>query len=185
MERKHKVVRRFGSNIMNTTQYEKSLLSEVLREHLGELDNEDLVQGVHLINPAPTSKKLFGLLLQVGICVPGALAWSSRTARLASGVVVTVGDFIFVAQDHAPANFPYKCGKVECLFQIANLQMALLQMYSFVNHKTKSTLATKWSCAGHLDMVHLNAILAPVSFSKGKEGEVICLTPAAAMSFEQ
>ena len=185
MERKHKTVRKFGGNIMNTSQYEQSLLSEVVREHVFELDKEDLVEAAHLVNPVPASKKMLQLLVESGICLPGATALASRTAKLASGVVVTVGDFVFVAPRVSPATFPYHCGKVECLFQLANLQICLLQMQKFVCQKTKSSLATKWTCAEHMELVHLNAIIAPVSFSKGNGKEIICLTPAAAMSFEQ
>ena len=79
---------------MNTSQYEQSLLSEVVREHVFELDKEDLVEAAHLVNPVPASKKMLQLLVESGICLPGATALASRTAKLASGVVVTVGDFV-------------------------------------------------------------------------------------------
>ena len=116
MERKPKTVRKFGGNIMNTSQYEQSLLSEVVREHVFELDKEDLVEAAHLVNPVPASKKMLQLLMENGICLPGAITLASRTAKLASGVIVTVGDFVFVAPRVSPATFPYHCGKVECLF---------------------------------------------------------------------
>ena len=58
-------------------------------------------------------------------------------------------------------------------------------MQKFVCQKAKSSLATKWTCTEHMELVHLNAIIAPASFSKGNGKEIICLTPAAAMSFEQ
>ena len=94
IERKPKTMRKFGGNIINTSQYEQSLLLEVVRKHVFELDKEDLVEAAHLVNPVPASKKMLQLLMEYGICLPATTTLASRTAKLASGVVVTVGDFV-------------------------------------------------------------------------------------------
>lgn len=181
MERKHKVVRRYGSNIMNTIQYERSLLSEVLREHLAHLesDEENLRQGAHIINPVPTTRKIQKQLVEIGFVLAGTSSFSSNTCRLASGAICTVGDFVFVG---CAGPCPYKCGQVQCIFQVSSLEMCLLQIYSFLGDKV-GTQATKWKPAGHLELVAVDAVLSPVVYSHSSKDELLCLTPAALGKF--
>ncbi len=181
MERKHKVVRKYGNNIMNTIQYEKSLLSEVLREHLAHLeaDEENFTEGAHMINPVPTTKKVQKQLMDIGFVLAGTTSFSSNTCRLASGAICTVGDFVLVG---CAGPSPYKCGQVQCIFQVSSLEMCLLQIYSFLGDKV-GTQATKWKQGGHLELVAVGAVLSSVVYSHVGKDELLCLTPAAFSRF--
>ena len=182
MERKHKVVRKYGNNIMDTTKYERSLLSEVLREHLANLeaDEENFAIGAHMISPVATTKNIQKLLVDMGFALAGANPSSSNTCRLACGTICTVGDFVFVKMAQA-SPFPYTCGLVQCFFEVSGLEMCLLQPYSFIGCKA-GTQATKWKQAGTLELVGVTAVLASVWYSLGSNGEMLCLTPAALSS---
>lgn len=178
MERKHKTVRRFGSNVMNTTKYEQSVLNDVLREHLAHLANAELfAQGSHLIHPASATKKVQKLLQELGLLLPGVQPFSSKTCRLESGAVCSVGDFVFL-ETVATQGFPFACGLVEYFLDISNLEMALLHECSFVEHKVGAK-ASKWKLNGPLRLAAIKNILAPVCFSKGSNDIMTCLTPAA------
>lgn len=174
MERKHKAVRKFGNNICNTANYERSLLEELLREHLAMLDQEDLLDGCHLVNAGAPSKKMAEMLKDAGVLAPNDSCLASRVAKLASGNLCTKGDVVFLRDD--PANY-LKCGKVQGLFEAGSLPMCLLQTYIFAGFKIKP-LATKWTSSGQLLWAPLHTILCSVPFSKGNNGEIICLTPA-------
>ena len=181
MERKQKVVHKYGNNIMNSTQYEKSLLSKVLREHLAHLeaDEENLTQGAHMSSPVPTTRKIQKQLMDTGFALAGTNSFSSNTCRLASGAISTVGDFVFVG---CAGPCPYKCGQVQCIFQVSSLEMCLLQIYSFLGDKV-GTQATKWKQAGHLELVAVGAVLSPVVYGHIGKDELLCLTLAAFSKF--
>ena len=162
MERKQKVVHKYGNNIMNTTQYEKSLLSKVLREHLAHLEADEgkLDTGCPYEQPCAYNKEDPEAAHGHWLCVGRTNSFSSNTCRLASGAISTVGDFVFVG---CAGPCPYKCGQVQCIFQVSSLEMCLLQIYSFLGDKV-GTQATKWKHAGHLELVAVDAVLSPVVY---------------------
>ena len=59
LERKHRMVKRYGTGVFNTIQYEMSLHREVLNHELAKLRQPDLFRlGVFLVNPRPAGKKI-------------------------------------------------------------------------------------------------------------------------------
>ena len=113
--------------------------------------------------------------MDTGFALAGTNSFSSNTCRLASGAISTVGAFVFVG---CAGPCPYKCGQVQCIFQVSSLEMCLLQIYSFLGDKV-GTQATKWKQAGHLELVAVDAVLSPVLYGHIGKDELLCLTPAS------
>ena len=124
MERKQKVVHKYGNNIMNTTQYEKSLLSKVLREHLAHLeaDEENLTQGAHMSSPVPTTRKIQKQLMDTGFVLAEPILFPATLADLLLVLLAQWGTlFLLVAQalvltNVVRYNASSKCLAWKCVF---------------------------------------------------------------------
>lgn len=94
-ERKHRLVKRFGNNVLNFTQgFEKSILQDIIHVQLRELETESFELGTCLINEKKAKDSQIGWLRE--FTGPGDvfISWiaSTRAGRLHKTDVVELGD---------------------------------------------------------------------------------------------
>ena len=184
LERKHKSVRKFGNNICNTAQYEKSMMTEVIAEHMFvlESDYEVFKAGSFLVEPRRPTKKLLAFLQQHMLILDGEEVWCSQSCRLTSQAVVTVKDVVFF---HDPndmdqeGSFGSKCGKVHSLMQLSGVKLALIEEYLF-SEQSASSRCTKWHVPKEqkLSWAQIDSLQSPLVYTMSSDGKATCLTPS-------
>jgi hypothetical protein len=102
-ERKHRLIRRFCNDVLNTTFFERSVMGNVVCQHLYELGLDTTFDyTVGLINPREASK-----LLRQTVCndlcggAGVAVVHTARLARCSASVVVANRDVVFVKRDRS------------------------------------------------------------------------------------
>ena len=179
LERKHKVARRYGSGLCNTTCYEDTLLKELTCDHLAHLKQEVFYKtGAHCVNPHSVSKQLQAHLVNQGIVTAHHTCQTSNTAKLDCGHVCKIGDCVLYKlpnPHHQP--FAFGAGHLECLLECGNLTFAIVQALCLVDCNKCKAFA-KWKPSpGELHVVELQLLSAAVIFNKGPDGLVTTLLP--------
>ena len=178
LERKHKVARKYGSGLYNTSCYEDTLLKELTCDHLADLKQESVYKfGAYFVAPHPASSKLKAYLVSQGIVKTHHQCQTSNTARLGCGHVCKVGDCVLykLPPSHQPC--PFGAGYLECLLQCDGLQFAIVQALSFKEANMEKKV-TKWVPSPHdLHIVGLDLLAAVVVFNKAANGLVTALLP--------
>ena len=174
LERKHKDVRKYGNILCNTSQWDKSMLSSLVAEHMYDLEmGTDLFRpGPFLENTRKPTKKMTAALCQLGL---GQDFLCSNSCRLASGGTVTAGDVVYLQSTAVQ----YEAGQIHSFFQspVAG-DLALVERFKCQEVLSTSSVS-KWIVCSprHLAFVQLGDIECPVTYSSAK-GKVTCLTPA-------
>ena len=97
-ERRHKVVKRYASQILNTTVYEESVLSEMVCHHLADLGRDDcFIDTVCLDNAHAASERMITFLSDhIGIRLSAEDIKTSYRARMAPAGMCSKGDICIV-----------------------------------------------------------------------------------------
>ena len=179
LERKHKVARRYGSGLFNTTCYEDTLLKELTCDHLKHLKEESVYKSeAHLVAPHPLSKKVQTHLVSQGIIQAHHNCQNSNTAKLECGQVCKVGDCIFFKltnPDHQL--FGNGAGYLQFLLQCDDLKLAIVQALSLLDFNLDKKVA-KWKPnPDSLYVVELQLLSAVVIYNKAADSLVTTLLP--------
>lgn len=180
MERKHKTPRQFGSSHCNLQGYEKGLLSAVSIHHMNVLLNDEKVfhTGCYLVDPRPLPKGLEAKLKEWGYFLLGMQY--AKTSKLKQGSTCTIGDVVFFGSNLqlAAGLCNWQCGKVKHFLAIPGFEFCLLEHYTFVQTRANTHASTWHTTNAPLELLDLKDIWQPVVYSFGKNGTMICLTPA-------
>ena len=179
LERKHKIARRYGTGLYNTTCYEDTLLKEVTADHLSVLKESATYQpGAHLLAPHLASRKLQAYLAETGIATAQHHCQVSNSAKLKCGSTCKVGDYVLHMLPQAPgSDFDFSAGRLECILQLGSLKVVIVQALTLKEHCWKKKVA-KWSPSLHnLHVVELDLVVAVMVFNKGLNGDITTLLP--------
>ncbi|CAJ1394457.1 unnamed protein product [Effrenium voratum] len=130
LERKHKVVRKYGSASTNTRRFDQSLLEEVTAEHLAILCKAVHFQpAAHLVDPYPVPPKQVSALVAANIITATDNCCCSSLCHLASGAPVSKKDFVLHEPPaHAQGPMRFCCGRVEHLLQVGDVAAAVVSV---------------------------------------------------------
>ena len=130
LERKHKVVRKYGSASTNTRRFDQSLLEEVTAEHLAILCKAVHFQpAAHLVDPYPVPPKQVSALVAANIITATDNCCCSSLCHLASGAPVSKKDFVLHKPPaHAQGPMRFCCGRVEHLLQVGDVAAAVVSV---------------------------------------------------------
>ena len=175
LERKHKTPRKYGSLHCKLQTYEQGLLAGVTMEHLNILmGNEDLFKTqCHLVDPQDLPKRLEATLKQMKCFVPGMVC--SNSCVLQSGTTCKTGDVVFM--ENAGASM-WRCGQAKHFLSALGFLLCLVDVFTFVGQR-EGTISSTWTKSqSSLQLIALENILQPVAHTYGKDGSILCLTPA-------
>ena len=177
LERKHKTARRYGSNHCRLGTYEQGLLASVTMEHISILVGDaDLFKTTsHLIGPRDLPKKLEATLNSMHCFVPGMLC--SNSAMLQSGSICKANDVVFLERLPGATSYIWSCGQAKHFLAAFELQFCLVEVFTFLTQR-EGTMSSSWATSNSLQLVPLGKLLQPVAHTFGKDGKVLCLTPA-------
>lgn len=178
LERKHKTPRRYGSLHCNLPTYEQNLLSSVTMEHISILvGNADLFKAeCHLIGPGDLPKKLEATLKNMSCFVPGMVC--SNSAMLQSGSICKANDVVFFEQLPGATDHLWRCGQAKHFLAALGFQLCLVDVFTLVSQRHGTSSSTWAKSASCLQLILLAKILQPVVHTYGKDGNILCLTPA-------
>ena len=179
LERKHKDVRKHANLLCNTSAYEKSLISQVIAEHIHSLEaNADSFrEGCFLENVRQPTKKMLASLHSSGLLLLDGSCMCSSSCKVATGATVTTGDVVYLhVQQSGPA--PYHAAQVHIFLSLPCGEVALVEKYQF-QEWISAQGASKWviSSPKQLKVIALEEICCPVTYTAAK-GKLTCLTPA-------
>ncbi len=177
LERKHKTARKYGSNHCRLGTYEQGLLASVTMEHISILVGDaDLFKTTcHLIEPRDLPKKLEATLKSMHCFVPGMLC--SNSAMLQSGSICKANDVVFLEKLPGATSYIWSCGQAKHFLAAFELQFCLVEVFTFLTQR-EGTMSSSWTTSNSLQLVPLGKLLQPVAHTFGKDGQVLCLTPA-------
>ena len=127
LERKHKLVTRFATNMKKLTTFSLSLLEESLCQDLHDIKtSEHFVEGVHLLKKHAPSAKLYNFLCEFVFqqSVPKSYVWSATAAKLSSGCTISQKDMVLIQNE---SQWKWQVAKVEHHFEVSG------EIYSVVS----------------------------------------------------
>ena len=105
LERKHKLAKRFGNEMANTSvNWDASVMREVTNHHLGVFEgmpSSFYGDGVRLLEPHPISRRMFQPLQSEFRGLEAEMRQASRSLRINQWETATVGDVVMVQQGNA------------------------------------------------------------------------------------
>jgi hypothetical protein len=174
-ERKHRVVKKFGQDIRNTTTYSKSVLLEAISQQLVDVENPDAFDlSLGLIKPTAASKKERDFLaaelqLQLG-------CRTSNMARITSGATCSKTDCVLIKSDKAGH---FMAGRVWLLADCATTTAtALVGLWDFESQDASIGKAV-WQMADRPCFVPVAQILCSVIWAELQDGFAITFVPFA------
>ena len=175
LERKHKIVKKYGGPLCNTSKdYSASVLRDITCSHITSLSRKDkphFVQHVCLIEPKPPSPKLRGLLQQeFGFDL---VYHSAKVVRINKWEKVHVGDIVQINK-----NDTLQVGRVKFLASVTlhdgNIEcVAIVSSYIF---ESKQERSTKWRCAADFVFILASDIISSLIWT-ASGSRLTCLVP--------
>ena len=168
-ERKHRVVKRFASDILNTVSYERSVLGEVTAHQLESLAGDsNLCEDVGLLDPKPAPPKM-RLLLETELEASGFECLTSREARVSAWATCCKGDVVLVKDEDR-----FCAGQVCFHACYGGEHISLVSLWDFI--KGDGTSA-EWQAASNPILVETCEIYTSVISTRLREGVVRTLLP--------
>ena len=158
-ERKHKIAKRYASEIRNTGTYSASVLSEILAHQLHNVAEPDALDlSIKLVNPskAKTDVSMFVVYL---LSLPDhAEIMRSSRARISGAVLVTSGDVVLIRYANGAG---FTAGRV--LFFVSAAEMCDICFFSSFTlvSQSKAHGTAPWRVSDTPDGCDLSDILAP------------------------
>ena len=173
-ERKHKLAKRYGTDIHNTRSYGKSVLSEIVAHQLWQVNNDTSFDlSSRLVEPHRASKKVkehVRVLLNVSdgevwTCVKGVVAPMTQVRR---------GDILLV---RSPDSIHFVAGEVWLLASINDQQpFGVVSLWDIESNDSAKGLAL-WRKVDNPVIVPFASMLKPVIWSESRAGVIRTLTP--------
>ena len=161
-ERKHKMVKRYASDICNTSVYSKSVLSEILsHQHhsVAQADAFDLTIG--LIAPVKATTRLASFVnAEWGLA--DIDVYTSITARTRAAQISSKNDIVLI---QAADGLKYVAAQLVFFAAYGEIAFACVNVWELVNHDTVTASAV-WKMHDNHCFIDLESILCSVIWSK-------------------
>ena len=181
-ERKHRMVKRYASDVTNTTTYDRTVLSEITAHHTSALDDKSTVDfriGLLDSRPAPANLKTF-LMAQCGLDeVPPQFCRTALAARHSECSICHKGDVVIVKSDRGTA---FDVGMVWAHAEIFGEALSLVSVWERVS-SDRQTATAEYREVTQVEVLPLSDILAPVIYCRPRAGIARVLVPARFRSF--
>lgn len=168
-ERKHRLVKRYASDMCNTLTFELSVLREITAHHLWALKKVQCLE-VGLLSPREPSEKVMKLLQQAtgspARCLVSTDARSSEHITSAKGDVVLIRN----GQQHIAA------GEIWLHFETEGKCMSIASLW-VRSHLDLDSGAAEWTVQQNPVLLQTSAILTPIVHTRCREGVVRTLLP--------
>jgi hypothetical protein len=175
LERKHKVAKRYASDLTNTYwRHGKSLLKEVLCQHFHQLDDPySFSFGIGLLDARKPSKRVKALLatgMELSAEDADSIQWSneSRFSRMAT---CRQGDMILFRDADGAAN----AGKVQLHFSVQEVAITMIESMNL--HKANPNGYSVFNGLGTSEFVITETILDTVVWSELPDSKFAVLIP--------
>ena len=183
MERKHKLANRFANPQNNTTNFERSILQEMLSHNLAAVAEPGLFDtSLSLLSPRPASQKLKAFMATLFDVQEMQDIISSKDARVWPGFKCGKGDVVLVREHASTAAPRFSAAEIwlHVEFQSAARKTITLTLVSMWAPKAYEPggLSANWLRQTCPMFIETNDILACVTYSK-TELEATTLIPAS------
>lgn len=172
-ERKHKVLKRYGNDVYNTTNYAKSIYKQMLKHILFDLRQPGVFsKGTRLIDPRPMPKRLHRFLEQaLGITIDSAHASCSYKVKLSPAGTCSKTDVVMikVAEGVVAAEVWMNC-------EVEGICMSLVNLWLLIKHDKKAGYMD-WEKSECSTLVQTKDIICPVIFSVQSASQVRTIIP--------
>jgi hypothetical protein len=174
-ERKHKVLKRYASDIMikDLLTYSKSVIAEVLSHQLESLRQDSaLCLGFGLVHKRVASARVASSLL-TALGLPLTTVVQASAVAHTSDSHCTVGDVALVAgTDEAT----FHAGRISALFQVGEDFVAVVQLWSVAAHHPQHFWVS-WTMSDDACLVKLELVLSSVVWMESAPGVACTLIP--------
>lgn len=176
LERKHKLVNKFANPLCNTTQFEQSVLEELLSHELATVKQDGLFDhSTKLLNPHPCSKKFaqfiskcFDAAVSRDQCLIGA------HARLSSSSTCSKRDVVLVQTDDVSQ--PWEAAEIWAHFDMDGKTFSLVSMLQLLSYEP-ARFCAKWQSVDLPMIIGTHDILCCLTFTKSEDNVVTGLIP--------
>ena len=181
-ERKHRMVKRYASDVYNTTSYDRTILSEVTAHHMSALDDKstfDFSVGLLVSRQAPAKLRAF-LMAQCGLdAVPAQFCRTALAARNSECSICHKGDVVIIAPKSGAG---FDVGMVWAHAELFGEALSLVSVWERVSVDRQLATA-EYREVTNVEVMPLSDILAPVIFCRPRAGIARVLVPATFRSF--
>jgi hypothetical protein len=181
-ERKHRMVKRYASDVYNTSTFERTVLSEVTAHHMASLDDSSTFKfQPGLVNSRDASAKLKAFLAEF-FALPFLVDGGCRTAlqaRVSEYGIANKGDVVVIAPD---GRLGFDVGMVWAFAEVLDEPMAIVAVWRL--ESTDARVGTA-QCTETSDVhvLPLSDIWAPVVYSRSRASAVRIVVPIQFRSF--
>ena len=176
LERKHKLITKYATNMKRLASYDQSLIEECLSQ-----DFHNMKSGHHfstgdqlLKKHAPTKSFHQFLCTQVfQQNIPKDHLWTAATARLAAGAIISCNDFVLV-RNNTPQG--WQVAKVQHHFEAGQVLYSLVHACQVLEFLPAHNAALV-ECQPTLHLVLTSFILCAVMFAKEQANQVKIIIP--------
>lgn len=171
-ERKHRMIKRYASDVSNTTAFERSILAEVTCHHLAELKKTSSISAPGLVDPhAPT--RCERKLLQLVVGTSELDCRTSPETRITPMVSCARQDVVLLK---ARSGVGIEAGEVLLHTEIDGVSYSIVSIWSCAATDTAKG-AAEWRVVNEPAIVMTVDILTPVIFTEARAGIVRTLLP--------
>jgi hypothetical protein len=174
-ERKHKVVKRYANDILNTRFYEKSVLGEVCCHNLAFLSQPgvfDLTVG--LVSPRKASAKLTGFLQeQLGYLIPAHQCFTATVARILQAGTCSRNDVVLIRTVDGTS---FDAGEVWLHADAIGRLVTLVSVWKFIGYD-KAKGSAEWQKLDNPTLVETADIISTVVHTECRPGVARILLP--------
>ena len=164
-ERKHRLVKRYSSDIKNTISFDKSVMAELLCQHFADIEDEDSFNmGVGLLQPKMAPNKMLKFMeAELNMSLASFRVTTSCVCRIRPAGVVHKKDLVMIRSHLGPGYFIL----AEILFHAAidGEHVSLVHKYS-VFSDDESSCASDWNVQRHPLFISTEDVFTSVCYRK-------------------
>jgi len=174
LERKHRIAKRYATELQNTSKDpSKSLLSEVVNHQLGMMDRPGaFVFEVGLVGGKPAFKKIrSAILASIDIEDKDCIINVSKESRFSPVGTCMKNDVVLIKEGHA-----FRAGQVQLHCDVEGVALSLVQLFDLHAKDAGSEFAV-WKPRDGADWIETCDILDTVAFKHLPDGSVGTILP--------
>ena len=165
-------MKKYATAIQNTSDFENSVFNEIVSEELAKLKSQNVFQQApYLVKPHKAPKKLASFFADSLGCSPEDVL-TSVEAKLPIGRC-SKGDIVLL--EGLGTSSP-KAAEVWAIAQIGSIVYVLVQYLSLVE-MSMATCSATWQGSSQNDLLGIELVVAPSTFSKLSQGKLRTLMP--------
>jgi len=174
-ERKHRMVKRYASDICNTTVYEKSILGQVTSHHLSALGAPSTFSTkIGLIEPTRAAPPRMRALIEHELQgFPGWECHTAKQARISKFETCSAKDVVLVK---IPGETSYVAGQVWFHASYGGVAISLVSLWTLLHHHPDSGVC-EWQEVDDPTFMPTDDIVAAVTYTRCRPGVVRTLVP--------